>query len=224
MNAASIAMAASLFNDKPTAPRAKKSTRSPSKGRKSPVLFLSTTKKSSNDFEDDTVTEDFTTSTIHNDGSDNEKSEDLFRVDYDDSLEERDENATSNGTGLIMYATSTGTKTPYWKRRLGWKPDTTRAHRQKLKNLFRTPMRRHATVGLSQANQGDALLLKRREDGKQLQSNVSDRELVHERDSSCNDREQRDPNEEYAMDSDDQAAKEKNWQSFRSVNQEFVFA
>mmetsp|Transcript_26986 Transcript_26986/g.65503 ORF Transcript_26986/g.65503 Transcript_26986/m.65503 type:complete len:220 (+) Transcript_26986:233-892(+) len=219
MNAASIAMAASLFNDKPMAP--------PTKSTRSPVLLDATAKTSSdNDLEDSSLLlQPSMTSTVR--FSDDKEPEDYLNDDDDDSLEEEgDENVNSNGTGLIMYVTptATATKAPYWKRRLGWKPNMARAQRQKLKNLFRAPIRRQATVGLSHAHEGDALLVTTTKplDSNQLQSSVSDREALLPRESSCKDREW-DPEEEYVVDNDDQA-KDKGWNAFRAVNHELVFA
>ena len=211
MNAASIAMAASLFNDKSMAP--------PAKSRKSPVL-LSTIEISSDSFEADSLPEDSMTSTVHVPAD--HKPEEFKDDEDDDLLEEGDENVNSNGTGLIMYVTSTATKAPYWKRRLGWKPNTARAQRQKLKNLFRTPSRRQATVGLSHADAGDALLLKT-EDSNQLQSIVSDRELVLAPNSTCKERAW-DAKEACVIDNHDDQSKNKKWQVFHAVNHEFVFA
>lgn len=209
MNAASIAMAASLFrDDKPMAP--------PAKASRSPVLLPAAKKKSSSDSFEDELPEESVASTVL---VTDDKPEDLN--DDDDSLGAE----KVNGTGLIMYVTSTATKAPYWKRRLGWNPDMARAQRQKLKNLFRAPIRKQATVGISQnAHEGDALLFtKRIQDSNQLQSDVSDCDLVvpARESSSCKESNSK---ADDVMGGDDDQAKGREWHAFLAVNHELVFA
>ena len=171
-------------------------------------------------FEDDSLPEPSTASTL--------SVPDDASEDFDAWKDESDEKC--NGTGLILYVTPTATKAPYWKRCLGWKPNKVRSHRHKVKNFFRSPVRRQATVGLrTNKHAGDALLLTTR-DPSQLRLVEESSDAVGKVKSTPSLQttptdKQWDPNQEYVIaDNDDSKIPDKGWTAFRTVQSELVFA
>jgi len=202
MNVAAIAMCVNLNNHKPMA----HSTNSNHKR---------TFKIYSNNSEDDSPP--LTTSTVD---AILKKDEDVWGRDFQEEDGREDEEV--GGAGLILYTTPTATKAPYWKRRLGWKPNMCRVHCHNLKNLFRVPVRRQATVG----QEGDALLLvtKKPNQTHSTSDSAIDGEVVQPQQLPPHEHQRQwEPEKEYVVDHDHHQVKDKGWSAFHAEKHELVF-
>ena len=123
MNVASIAMSVNLVNsiDKPMV--------APTKSIRNTVNVNSSLETSTDEMEDDSLLPPPSNAPSPVDDGGNKEEDSSNNKQEDDN--EYEDSEKVNGTGLVLYATPAATKTPYWKRRLGWKPNMTRVQRSK---------------------------------------------------------------------------------------------